>query len=233
MNSILEITGLYKNFFGKAALSDISLSLDEGRIVGLLGPNGSGKTTLLKLIAGFLQPTKGQIRISGQAPSYQTKAFVAFLPDTDFLYEEKKIADISAFYKDFFSDFDLHKFNELCAFMNLERGALIKSLSKGMKEKLQLSIILSRSAKLYMLDEPLGGVDPITRDKIINAIIRNYMENSSMIISTHLVDYIEPLLDEVVFLRNGQIALHGMAEELRAEKNMSVDKIYREVYIND
>lgn len=233
MNTLLEINGLAKKFDKNFALDDFDLLLEEGKILGLLGPNGSGKTTLLKLIAGLLKPHSGEIYIDGNQPSYLTKAYVSFLPDRDFLIDDIKINQMKDFYIDFFSDFDSSKFDELLSFMNLDNNQRIKTLSKGMKEKLNLSFALSRRARLYLLDEPLGGVDPVTRDKIINAIIKNYMENSSMIISTHLVDYIEPVLDQVVFLRNGKTALSGNAEDLRAEKGKSIDEIYREVYQND
>jgi len=232
-NSRLSVSNLTKNYGGKVALKNLSFELPQGRVLGLLGPNGSGKTTLLKLIAGMLRQKSGEILIDGVKPSWETRAYTAFLSDTEFLYKWMKISDAKAYYSDFFADFDSSKFNELLSFMNLEESSTVKSLSKGMKEKLSLSLILSRNARLYLLDEPLGGVDPVARDKIISAIIKNYTENSSVIISTHLVDYVEKLFDDVLYLRNGELALFGNAEDLREEKGKSIDEIYREVFIND
>ncbi len=233
MSSLLRISHLNKSFYKNEVLADFNMDLPEGKILGLLGPNGSGKTTLLKLIAGLLKPTSGEIYIDDCQPSYITKGYVSFLPDCDFLFEDCKIDRMADYYADFFADFDRRKFYEFMRFMDVESHQKIKALSKGNKEKLNLSFVLSRKARLYLLDEPLGGVDPVARDKIINAIIKNYMEKSAMIISTHLVDYIEPVLDEVAFLHHGTIALAGNAEDLRAERGKSIDEIYREVYRND
>jgi len=232
-NSRLSVSNLTKYYGGKCALKNLSFELQQGRVLGLLGPNGSGKTTLLKLIAGLLRQKSGEILIDGVKPSCGTKGCTAFLSDSEFLYSWMKISDAKSYYADFFTDFDSSKFNELLSFMNLDETAFVKSLSKGMKEKLSLSLSLSRNARLYLLDEPLGGVDPVARDKIVSAIIKNYTENSSVIISTHLVDYVEKLFDDVLYLRNGEIALFGNAEDLREEKGKSIDEIYREVFIND
>jgi len=232
-NLRLSVSNLTKNYGGKIALNNLSFELPQGRVLGLLGPNGSGKTTLLKIIAGMLRQKSGEVLIDGIKPSCDTKAYTEFLSDSEFLYQWMKISDAKEYYADFFTDFDIAKFNELLSFMNLEENARVKSLSKGMKEKLSLSLILSRNAKLYLLDEPLGGVDPVARDKIISAIIKNYTEHSSVIISTHLVDYVEKLFDDVLYLRNGELALFGNAEDLREEKGKSIDEIYREVFIND
>lgn len=230
MSSILRIEGLSKGYINKKALDDISIEIERGKIVGVLGPNGSGKTTLIKLITGLIKPTSGKVFIDEHEPDVYTKSIVAYLPDRPFLYKWMKIKDAIQFYKDFYKDFSEKKALELLEFMNLDLESKVTNLSKGMMEKLNLTLTLSRKAKLYILDEPLGGVDPTTREKILDAIIENYSKDSSMIITTHLVQDIERLFDDVIFISDGKIILSGNAEDLRIEKGKSIDEIYREVF---
>ena len=230
METIFKATDLTKTYFKKSALSGANLEVAKGKIVGLLGPNGSGKTTLLKIAAGILKESSGEILIDGKAPGVYTKSVVSYLPDVNYLYKWMKVSDALEYFNDFYSDFDMKKAKELLAFMGLQENVKASSLSKGMLEKLHLTLILSRKAKLYLLDEPLGGVDPTSREKIIDAILKNYSEDSSIIVTTHLVNDIERLFDEVAFISEGKIILNGNAEQLRQEKGMSIDEIYREVF---
>ena len=230
MYNILKTEDLCKSYFNKRALQGVNLTIPQGKIVGLLGPNGSGKTTFLKIAAGVLHPSSGQILIDGQKPGIYTKSIVSYLPDTEYFFKWMKIKDAVHYFKDFYADFDEVKACELLEFMKLDVNSSIKSLSKGMKEKLKLTLVLSRKAKLYILDEPLGGVDPTAREKILDAIINNFSENSSMIITTHLVNDIERIFDDVAFINDGEIVLQGNAEELRLSKNKSIDELYREVF---
>lgn len=230
METIFKATNLTKTYFNKSALSGATLEVAKGKIVGLLGPNGSGKTTLLKIAAGILKESSGEILIDGKAPGVYTKSVVSYLPDVNYLYKWMKVRDSLEFFNDFYSDFDINKAKELLAFMGLEENVKASSLSKGMLEKLHLTLILSRKAKLYLLDEPLGGVDPTSREKIIDAILKNYSDDSSIIVTTHLVNDIERLFDEVAFISEGKVILQGEAEGLRQERSMSIDEIYREVF---
>ncbi len=230
---ILKADNIKKNYFNKKALNGINLEVKKGRIVGVLGPNGSGKTTFLKIAAGILRQSKGELLIDGHKPGVQTKAVVSYLPDKDYLFKWMKIKDAIEFFNSFYKDFDKDKSMELLKFMNLDVNSKIIALSKGMAEKLYLTLTLSRKAKLYILDEPLGGVDPTTREKILDAILNNYTKDSSMIITTHLVNDIERLFDDVVFISKGEIVLSGNADELRNEKKMSIDELYREVFKYD
>jgi ABC-2 type transport system ATP-binding protein len=230
MEDILKASNLEKSYFNKKALNGLDLEIKRGRIVGLLGPNGSGKTTFLKIAAGLLSKSSGELLIDGNKPGVYTKSIVSYLPDKDYLYKWMKIRDAVQFFKELYRDFDENKAKELLKFMNLDINSKITALSKGMSEKLYLTLVLSRKAKLYILDEPLGGVDPTTREKILDAILNNYSEDSSMIITTHLVTDIERLFDDVVFISEGKIVLSGNAEELRNERGMSIDEIYREVF---
>ncbi len=230
MESIFKISSLTKSYFNKNALSGADLEVKMGKITGLLGPNGSGKTTLLKIAAGVLKESSGEILIDGKAPGVYTKSIVSYLPDTNYLYKWMKIKDALEYFQDFYQDFNMEKARDMLKFMNLQEDLKVNSLSKGMMEKLHLTLVLSRKAKLYLLDEPLGGVDPTSREKIIDAILNNYSEDSSMIVTTHLVNDIERLFDEVAFISEGRIILTGSAEDLRREKNMSIDELYREVF---
>jgi len=230
MKNIVEIKDLTKKYFNKVALNSISLNIEQGKVVGILGPNGSGKTTLIKILTGLLRQTSGDVIIDGQSIGVYTKSVVSYLPDRNFLYKWMRIDDAMKLYKDFYSDFDEKKFNELLDFMKLEKNMKIDALSKGMHEKLNLSLVLARNAKLYILDEPIAGVDPVARDQILDAIINNYNEKSSMLITTHLVRDMESILDEVVFLKEGSIVLTGNAEALREERGKQIDDIYKEVF---
>ncbi|MBU3172611.1 ABC transporter ATP-binding protein [Clostridium estertheticum] len=230
MDNILEAKEIRKSYLNKKALRGVNLNIPLGKIVGLLGPNGSGKTTFLKIAAGILHQSKGEILIDGHIPGVHTKSVVSYLPDNEYLLKWMKVKDAVKYFKDFYSDFDEIKAEELLVFMNLDKNDAVKSLSKGMKEKLKLSLVLSRKAKLYILDEPLGGVDPTAREKILNAIVNNFSKESSMIITTHLVNDIERIFDDVAFISEGEIVLEGNAEELRTSKKKSIDELYREVF---
>lgn len=230
MENIIEISGLTKSYLNKKALDDISLNIGMGKVIGILGPNGSGKTTLIKIIVGILRQSKGGILIDGKEPGAYTKSVVSYLPDRNFLYKWMNVQDAIDFYKDFYKDFDEQKAYELLDFMKLDKSMKIESLSKGMNEKLNLTLVLSRKAKLYILDEPIAGVDPVARDQILDTIIKNYNEESTMIITTHLVRDIEKIFDEVIFLNEGVITLRGNAETLREERGMQIDDLYKEIF---
>ena len=226
----LECRALTKRYGDKTALDGADLTLDSGRIVGLLGPNGSGKTTLIKLANGLLTPTSGEILIDGQKPSRETKAIVSYLPDRNALPEWMTVAQTVGYYADFYADFRREAAEEMLDRLGLDRKQRVKTLSKGTREKLQLILVMSRQAKLYLLDEPIGGVDPATRDYILRTIISNYSEDATVVISTHLIADVEQVLDEVVFLREGHIVLHESVETIRDEKGKSVDELFREVF---
>ena len=230
MENIVEIKNLTKSYLNKKAINDLTVNLPKGKVIGVLGPNGSGKTTLIKILTGILRSTKGQVLIDGHEPGVYTKSIVSYLPDRNFLYEWMKIEEAIEFFKDFYEDFDENKAYELLDFMKLDKEAKISSLSKGMNEKLNLTLVLARKAKLYVLDEPIAGVDPVARDQILDAIIKNYNEESTMIITTHLVRDIEAVFDHVIFLKDGEIYLQGNAEELREEKQMQIDDLYKEIF---
>lgn len=230
MDFILETKSLSKSYFNKRALREVNFSLEKGKVLGLLGPNGSGKTTFIKIAAGILRQSGGEILITGSKPGVATKALVSYLPDRNYLYKWMKINDAVGFFKDFYNDFDETRCDELLKFMDLNKDLKITTLSKGMMEKLNLTLVLSRKAKLYILDEPLAGVDPVAREKILDAIIQSYNEESSMIITTHLVKDIERIFDDVAFIKDGEIVLSGNAEDLRLEKGKSIDELFREVF---
>lgn len=230
MEVLLKSSNITKIYSNKTVLDNISFELESGKILGLLGPNGGGKTTLIKMIAGLIKPTSGEILIDGHQPSLYTRSIVSYLPDVNYLYKWMRINDAIEFFKDFYNDFDEKKVKELLEFMKLHENQKITKLSKGMIEKLNLSLVLSRKAKLYILDEPLGGIDPIARDQIIDALLENYSEDSSMIVSTHLVSDIERLFDDVAFISEGRISLTGNVEELRRDRGKSIDELFREVF---
>jgi len=230
MDNIVEIRGLTKRYDRKEALRNIDLSIEKGKVVGILGPNGSGKTTLIKLLMGLLHPNKGEIKIDGESPGIHTKSVISYLPDRNALYGWMTVKDAIQMFQDFYQDFDLGKSEELLKFMKLDKDMKISNMSKGMKEKLNLALVLSRRAKVYILDEPIAGVDPVARDQILDAIIDNYKEDSAMIITTHLVRDMENIFDQVVFLGDGEIILSGEAENLREEKNMQIDDLYKEIF---
>lgn len=230
MDHIIEIKGITKSYRNKKAIDNLSLNIKKGGIIGILGPNGSGKTTLIKIMTGLLRANQGEVLIDGKKPGAYTKSIVSYLPDRNFLYEWMSIEEAIGFYKDFYEDFDEKKAIDLIEFMNLKTDMKVKELSKGMHEKLNLSLVLARNAKVYIIDEPIAGVDPVARDQILDAIVKNYNRDSTMIITTHLVRDMENLFDDVAFLRDGKIELIGNAEILREEKKMQIDDLYKEIF---
>lgn len=227
---ILKAEKISKNYLAKSALDKVDISLEQGKIIGLLGPNGSGKTTFLKLVTGLVRPTGGSITVCGMEIGYKTKEMISFLPDSEFLYDWMTIKEAGSTYAAFFKDFDLARFNELLQFMKLSSDMRVKRLSKGMKEKLALALTLSRNARLIVLDEPLNGVDPVAREQILGAIVRSFSQESTILVTSHLINEVENILDEAYFLKDGRIVLHGSTEDLRSERNKSLDELYREVF---
>lgn len=229
-NVIYEARGLYKWYGHKAALNGATFAVTSGKLVGLLGPNGSGKTTLLKISAGLLTPTEGVVYIDGQQPGVYTKGVTSYLPDRMALPTEIRAADAVALYRDFYADFDAAKARAMLKDLHIEAKDRIGAMSKGTQEKMQLCLTMSRAAKLYLLDEPLGGVDPAARDYILQTILRNYNENAAVVLSTHLIGDIETALDEVIFLKDGAVFRQSGVDALREETGRSVDEYFREVY---
>jgi ABC-2 type transport system ATP-binding protein len=230
MSAILECKSLTKKFSNLTALSNVDLTLERGRIIGLLGPNGSGKTTLIKLINGLLVPNAGKLLIGGKEPSSETKKIVSYLPEKTYLPDWMRISDTIEFFQDFYADFDQKRAYEMLERLHLDPSKRMKTLSKGTKEKVQLILVMSRKADLYCLDEPIGGVDPAARDYILNTIISNYNENATVLISTHLIADIEKVLDEVVFIKDGCVTLHSSVDDIRSQQGKSVDTLFREVF---
>ena len=230
MRPILECQRLTKKYGSFFALSDLNLSLGRGQIVGLLGPNGSGKTTLIKFINGLLVPTEGHIMINGLAPCPDTKKIISYLPDQDCLDSHMRVSEVLSYYHDFYDNFNAKRASAMLDALGIDRRSRLQTLSKGTKEKVQLILVMSRDADLYILDEPIGGVDPAAREYILQTILANYNENATLLISTHLISDIENILDHVLFLKNGQLALNASVDEVRAEYGKSVDAIFREVF---
>lgn len=230
MNSLLECQGLTKKYNTFYALHHLNLTLESGQIVGLLGPNGSGKSTLIKLINGLLTPTEGSVLINGMPPCVETKQLIAYLPERSYLNDWMKVKDIIKYFSDFYENFSQERAYEMLGRLNIDTNARLRTLSKGTKEKVQLILVMSRKASLYILDEPIGGVDPAARDYILNTIITNYDENATILISTHLISDIENILDRVVFLKNGQLMLNTSVDDIRTEQGRSVDSLFREVF---
>lgn len=230
MEPILQCTGLGKRYGQKIALDNVTLSLERGRIVGLLGPNGSGKTTLIKLANGLLTPSAGEIRIAGNIPGTVSHAAVSYLPERTYLNDWMTADDLLKFFSKFYADFNLDKAAQMLSHLGISSKDSLKTMSKGTKEKVQLVVVMSREADLYLLDEPIGGVDPAARDYILNTILTNYSENSTVLISTHLISDIEKVLDDVIFLNQGQITLHKSVDDIRSEYGKSVDALFREVF---
>ena len=230
MNAILECKGLSKSYGRFQALDHVDLTLEPGKIIGLLGPNGSGKTTFIKLINQLLVPDEGTLLIDGNAPGVEPKSIISNLPEKTYLDENQKIAETLDFFADFYDDFDRSRAVQMLEKLNISPEARIKTLSKGTKEKVQLILVMSRKAKLYCLDEPIAGVDPAARDYILNTIINNYDENATILISTHLIADIENILDEVIFIQNGRIRLYSDVDSIRVNKRMSIDGYFREVF---
>ena len=225
--NILEVKNVEKSFGQKKIIRDISFSIEQGKIVGLLGKNGSGKTTVIKMINDLLTVDKGEILINGQSVSEKTKAVVSYLPERTYLDNGKTVAQTFQFFQDFYDNFDIEKAKKLLQDLDLDINARLSKMSKGMKEKIQLILVMSRKADLYVLDEPLGGVDPSTRDYILQTILSNFGENSSLLITTHLIADVEKILDEVIFIDKGEIILNENADELREQANSSIDEIFR------
>lgn len=228
--TLFECRNLTKNFGGTHALKGINLKLEKGKIIGLLGPNGSGKSTLIKLANGLLTPTSGELLINGFKPGPETKKIVSYLPERTYLNDWMKVSDIINFFKDFYEDFNSDKAFEMLKNLNINPNDKLKTMSKGTKEKVQLILVMSREAKIYFLDEPIAGVDPAARDYILNTIINNYNEDATVIISTHLISDIEQILDDVVFIRYGEIVLNKSVDEIRETEGKSVDALFREVF---
>ena len=231
MNEIvLEIKGISKSYGKKEALNNINLSIERGKIIGLLGPNGSGKTTLIKLINGLLTPNEGEITVDGNRIGNESRLAVSYLPDKTYLPDWMKVSDIFKMFTDFYGNFEIEKARDMLGRLNISEGERLKALSKGNKEKVQLILVMSRNAKLYLLDEPIGCVDPAARDYILNTIITTYNPDASVIISTHLISDIEKVLDEAIFIDRGQIVLHDTVDNIRENMGKSVDGYFREVF---
>ena len=228
--AILECNDLSKNYGQKAALKNVNLTIEPGQIVGLLGPNGSGKTTLIKLINGLLQPSSGTIRVNGIKPGMETKAIVSYLSDKNYLSDWMRVEDIVHMFNDFYADFNMQRAHSMLKDLEIDYKQKFKTLSKGTKEKVQLILVMAREAKLYVLDEPIAGVDPAARDYILRTILKNYNPEATVIISTHLIQDVEQIFDSVIFINNGEIALHETVDDVRFKFNKSVDQLFREVF---
>lgn len=230
MSNIVEIKNLSKNYNKKEVLKNINLNIAEGQIVGLFGPNGSGKTTLLKTIAGLLKEYSGEITIGGENVGVYTKSIVSYLPEKTYFNKNTTPQDAISIFSDFYTDFNADKAKSMLKELSLSETQRIGTMSKGMQEKLQLIMVMSREARLYLLDEPLGGVDPASRDYILDTIIKNYNEKSSILLSTHLIHDVERIFDKAIFIKDGNIVLNEYVDVIRDEKGTSIDKLFREVY---
>ena len=227
---LIECRGLYKSYGLRAALQGVDLEIGPGRIVGLLGPNGSGKTTLIKLLCGLLQPTTGSLTVDGQAVGPGTKSVVSYLPDRMYFADWMRAVDLFDLFRDFYADFNYEKAIAMCRSLGVEPRDRLKSMSKGTKEKVQLVLVMARAARLYLLDEPIAGVDPAARDFILRTILTNYNEEGTVLLSTHLISDIEKVLDEAVFLKEGKIMLHATVDDIREKEGKSVDALFREIF---
>lgn len=230
MTALLECKNLSKVYIKKQALNTVNLSIERGRIVGLLGPNGSGKTTLIKIINGLLQPTTGEVLINGIAPGVESKKVIAYLPDKTYLNEWMTIRDLLQFFADFYDNFNMEKAKAMLKDLNIDETVKLKTLSKGNKEKVQLILVMARDAELYLLDEPIGGVDPAARDYILKTILTNYNSNASILLSTHLIQDVEQIFDDIIFLNQGNIVLDEPVDKVREERGKSIDALFREVF---
>ena len=229
-NELVQCRGLVRAFNDVRALDGVDLTLTGGKIVGLLGPNGSGKTTLLKILNGLLQPTEGEVLIAGQKPGTESKEIISYLPDRGYFPDWMQVGDMIEMFADFYLDFDQAKAADMCRTLRLEEDQRIKTLSKGTREKMQLMLVMSRRAKLYLLDEPIAGVDPAAREFIMQTILTNYHEEGTVLISTHLLSDIERVLDEAVFLQQGRIVLHEAVDSIRERTGESVDALFRDMF---
>lgn len=227
---VLKCRNLTKNFSGVKALDCIDLNLGRGKVIGLLGPNGSGKTTLIKILNGLLEPTFGHVLIDGEHPGVHTKSVVSYLPDRTYFADWMKVADIFDMFQDFYKDFNREKAENMCASLNIGLNDRIKTMSKGTKEKVQLILVMSRNAQLYLLDEPIAGVDPAARDYILTTIINNYNEEGTILISTHLISDIERILDEVVFIKNGSVVRHEAVDDIKEKEGKSIDDVFKDTF---
>lgn len=230
MNDLVQCINLHKNYMTKKALQNINLNFQKGKIIGLLGPNGSGKTTLMKIIADLHKQSAGEISICGEKPSHKTRNYVAYMPTENFIYGWMRVKDAVEFYAQMYADFEKNRALELIDFMELDLKQKVSSLSTGQRARLKITLIISRRAKIYMLDEPLNGLDPISRSKIKECIIDQFDPEGVMIISTHLVNEIEQILDDVIFLNHGEVVLEGETETLRVQRGKGLEEIYKEVY---
>ncbi|MBQ5671083.1 MAG: ABC transporter ATP-binding protein [Oscillospiraceae bacterium] len=229
-DALVKVTGLTKYYGAKKALNEVNLTIEPGKIIGLLGPNGSGKTTFIKILNGLLQADAGEVLINGNKPGVITKNEVSYLPDRPYFGDWMRVSDVLNLFSDFYFDFNREHAEGMCKALGIETNAKIKTLSKGMKEKVQLILVMSRAAKLYLLDEPIAGVDPAARDMILDTILSNYHPESTVIISTHLIGDIERVLDEVIFLQEGNVVLHDTTDAIREREGKSVDALFREMF---
>lgn len=227
---LVRCSGLCKSFGQKEALKDVDLRIGRGKIVGLLGTNGSGKTTLIKLLNGLIRPTKGEILIDGVRPGIYTKSIVSYLPDRSYFADWMHVKDVFDMFEEFYTDFDRSKAEEMCAAMGISASDRIKTMSKGTREKVQLILVMSRKAQLYLLDEPIAGVDPAARDYILSTIINNYNEDGTVMISTHLISDIERVLDEVIFINDGKVTRHEPVDDIREKEGKSIDDVFRDTF---
>lgn len=230
MNQLVTCKNLTKRYGSKLALDNVSLSLESGKIIGLLGPNGSGKTTLLKILNQLTIPTSGEVLVAGNPLCVQTKSLISYLPDRMYLGNWMQVSDAINFFSDFYADFDRSRAQDMLAKLNIRLSDTIRAMSKGTKEKLQLILVMSRRAALYCLDEPIAGVDPAARDYILSTILNNYDPDAAILISTHLISDVENILDEVIFIRNGSVVLQSAVDDLRIQNGKSVDHVFREVF---
>ena len=226
--NLIEIKNLSKNYGKKQALENINITIEPGKIYGLLGPNGSGKTTLIKIINDLLTPTSGEVLVKGNKPGVESKKIISYLPERTYLNMNFKVRELLNYFEDFYENFDRKKAQTLLKKLNINEEDKLKTMSKGTKEKVQLILVMSRKADLYILDEPIGGVDPASRDYILETILNNFDEKSSMIISTHLIQDIETILDNVIFINQGRITLNDSADKIRNEKGKTIDQVFRE-----
>ena len=230
MSDIVQISGLNKSYGYKQIIKDMNLNLEGGKIIGLLGPNGSGKSTLIKILGGVLKPDSGNVTIDGKQIGIDTKRIVSYLPERTYLGPSLKVREAISMFDDFYEDFKTERAEEMLNRLNINLNDTIKSLSKGTREKVQLVLVMSRDALVYLLDEPMGGVDPAAREYILKTILSNYNENACVIISTHLISDVEKVLDQVLFIQNGNVILNSTVDEIRDEKKESVDALFREVF---
>ena len=228
--ALLEVSHITKSYGNNKVLDDVTFSIPKGKIVGLLGPNGSGKTTLIKLINDLLKEDSGTIKVNGLDLGVETKKIISYLPDKNYLNNNMTVLELLNYFKDFYEDFRIDKAKELIGKLDLDLNQKLKTMSKGTKEKVQLILVMSRKAKLYILDEPIGGIDPAARDYIINTILTNFSDDASLLISTHLISDLEKVLDEIIFLKNGKVVRSGSTDEIRKETKLSINDLFREEF---